>query len=178
MRQFSYVAAADVGSAVDLMVRTPGARYLAGGTNLVDLIREGVEKPVTLVDVTSLPLTGIEELPDGGLRIGALVRNSDRPLPRWYGSASPSWPRPSWPARRLRSVTWPPPAGTSCSAPGAGISTTSRRHATSGSPEPAAPRWGAGSTGCTRCWAPATAASRCTRPTWPSRWPPLTPWSR
>ncbi len=77
MRQFSYVAAADVGSAVDLMVRTPGARYLAGGTNLVDLIREGVEKPVTLVDVTSLPLTGIEELPDGGLRIGALVRNSD-----------------------------------------------------------------------------------------------------
>src|SRR5260370_40059538 len=77
MRQFSYAAAAEVGSAVDLMVGPPGARSLAGGTNLVDLIREGVEKPVTLVDVTSLPLTGIEELPDGGLRIGALVRNSD-----------------------------------------------------------------------------------------------------
>jgi xanthine dehydrogenase YagS FAD-binding subunit len=77
MRQFSYVAAADVGLAVDLMTRTPGARYLAGGTNLVDLIREGVEQPVTLIDVTSLPLTGIEELPGGGLRIGALVRNSD-----------------------------------------------------------------------------------------------------
>ena len=77
MRQFSYVAAADAGSAVDLMTRTPGARYLAGGTNLVDLIREGVEQPVMLVDVTSLPLTGIEELTGGGLRIGALVRNSD-----------------------------------------------------------------------------------------------------
>ena len=77
MRQFSYVAAADVGSAVDLMTRTPGARYLAGGTNLVDLIREGVEQPVTLIDVTPLPLTGIEELAGGGLRIGALVRNSE-----------------------------------------------------------------------------------------------------
>ncbi len=77
MRQFSYVAATDVGSAVDLMTRTPGVRYLAGGTNLVDLIREGVEQPAALVDVTSLPLTGIEELPGGGLRIGALVRNSD-----------------------------------------------------------------------------------------------------
>jgi len=77
MRQFSYVAAADVGTAVDLMTRTPGARYLAGGTNLVDLIREGVEQPATLVDITSLPLTGIEDLPDGGLRIGALARNSD-----------------------------------------------------------------------------------------------------
>ena len=68
MRQFSYVAATDVGSAVDLMTRTPGARYLVGGTNLVDLIREGVEQPAALVDVTSLPLTGIEELPGGGLR--------------------------------------------------------------------------------------------------------------
>jgi xanthine dehydrogenase YagS FAD-binding subunit len=77
MRQFSYVAAADADSAVDLMTRTPGARYLAGGTNMVDLIREGVEQPATLVDITSLPLTGIEELPAGGLRIGALVRNSD-----------------------------------------------------------------------------------------------------
>ena len=77
MRQFSYVAAADISSAVDLMARTPGARYLAGGTNLVDLIREGLEQPVMLVDVTALPLTEIEELPDGGLRIGALVRNSD-----------------------------------------------------------------------------------------------------
>src|SRR5260370_26402534 len=77
MRQFSYAAAAEVGSAVDLMVGRPGARYWGGGRKLVDLIREGVEKPVTLVDVTSLPLTGIEELPDGGLRIGALVRNSD-----------------------------------------------------------------------------------------------------
>src|SRR5712692_9921736 len=121
MRQFSYVAAADVGSAVDLMVRTPGARYLAGGTNLVDLIREGVEKPVTIVDITSLPLTGIEELPGGGLRIGALVSNSDlaaSPLVRARrGPGGPTWqnencsagPLPRTPSTRRPRLSWPPP---------------------------------------------------------------------
>ena len=53
------------------------ARYLAGGTNLVDHMRLGLESPQLLVDVSRLPLDGIEDLPDGGLRIGATVRNSD-----------------------------------------------------------------------------------------------------
>jgi xanthine dehydrogenase YagS FAD-binding subunit len=52
-------------------------RFIGGGTTLVDLMKLGVETPPTLVDVTGLPLTQVEVLPTGGLRIGALVRNSD-----------------------------------------------------------------------------------------------------
>ena len=54
-----------------------GGRFIGGGTTLVDLMKLGVETPPALVDVTGLPLTTVETLPNGGLRIGALVRNSD-----------------------------------------------------------------------------------------------------
>ncbi len=76
MRPFAYVSAPDVASAVHAIATEPDAKLLGGGTNLVDLMRADIERPAMLVDVTRLPLTGIEELPDGGLRIGALVRNS------------------------------------------------------------------------------------------------------
>ena len=75
MKDFGYVAAPDVATAVREI--RPGAKFLGGGTNLVDLMREGIEAPDTVIDISGLPLTGVEELPDGGLRIGALVRNSD-----------------------------------------------------------------------------------------------------
>ncbi|GAA1771742.1 4-hydroxybenzoyl-CoA reductase subunit beta [Nonomuraea coxensis DSM 45129] len=75
MRPFAYIKAADVESAVQAAAE-PGTKFLGGGTNLVDLMREGVERPDTLVDVTGLPYDTVEELPGGGLRIGALVRNS------------------------------------------------------------------------------------------------------
>ena len=75
MNRFSYSRAADVAEAV----RSGGAdaRFLAGGTNLVDLMKENVEQPARLVDVNRLPLNRIEELPDGGLRLGALATNAD-----------------------------------------------------------------------------------------------------
>ncbi|WP_116091620.1 FAD binding domain-containing protein [Sphingomonas crusticola] len=73
MIEFRYDRAADVGSALALM--SPGAKYLAGGTNLVDLMRETVEAPRALVDVSQLS-GAIEEQPDGGLRIGAGVKNT------------------------------------------------------------------------------------------------------
>ncbi|HEX2104700.1 MAG TPA: xanthine dehydrogenase family protein subunit M [Solirubrobacteraceae bacterium] len=76
MRPFEYERAADVAAAV-AAVAEPGAMYLAGGTNLVDLMKLGVETPARLVDVSRLPHDTIEELPGGGLRIGAAVRNSD-----------------------------------------------------------------------------------------------------
>ncbi len=76
MRPFRYERAADERGAVSA-VAEPGAKFLGGGTNLVDLMRLGVETPSVLVDVTRLPLDGIEPLADGGLRIGAGVRNSD-----------------------------------------------------------------------------------------------------
>jgi xanthine dehydrogenase YagS FAD-binding subunit len=75
MRPFAYVKPVDVEAAV-LAATEPGAKFLAGGTNLVDLMREGIERPDTVVDVTGLPLDTVDELPGGELRIGALVRNS------------------------------------------------------------------------------------------------------
>ena len=75
MSPFAYSRAADVAEAVRLAAGG-GARFIAGGTNLVDLMKEHVERPQRLVDVTRLPLDRIEPADDGGLRIGALVTNS------------------------------------------------------------------------------------------------------
>jgi xanthine dehydrogenase YagS FAD-binding subunit len=77
MNSFDYVRAATVREAV-AAASEPGAAYLAAGTNLLDLMKGGVSKPSRLVDISRLPgLDRIEELPDGGVRIGALVRNAD-----------------------------------------------------------------------------------------------------
>jgi xanthine dehydrogenase YagS FAD-binding subunit len=75
LRPFGYEAATDTATALAAIAK-PEAKFLGGGTNLVDLMRLGVETPATLVDVTRLPLDGIDPTPDGGLRIGAAVRNS------------------------------------------------------------------------------------------------------
>jgi xanthine dehydrogenase YagS FAD-binding subunit len=77
MREFRYERATDVAGAVAIVATEPRATYLAGGTNLVDLMRLGVEAPELLVDITRLPLDRVEPLENGGLRIGAEVRNSD-----------------------------------------------------------------------------------------------------
>ncbi len=78
MRSFDYARAASVDEAI--RAGADGAVYLGGGTNLVDLMKLGVVEPGALVDVSRLPLDMIEELPTGGLRIGATVRNSDLAL--------------------------------------------------------------------------------------------------
>jgi xanthine dehydrogenase YagS FAD-binding subunit len=77
VKEFAYVRAGSVEEATSAYASHAGARYLGGGTNLVDLMKLGVERPAALVDVTRLPLDAVEELPDGALRIGAMVRNSD-----------------------------------------------------------------------------------------------------
>ncbi|TMC02219.1 MAG: xanthine dehydrogenase family protein subunit M [Chloroflexi bacterium] len=74
MNAFTYARAADVADAVR-RAGAPDARYLGGGTNLVDLMRETIERPSALIDVTGLPAT-IEEREDGGLLIGAAARNT------------------------------------------------------------------------------------------------------
>jgi xanthine dehydrogenase YagS FAD-binding subunit len=76
MKSFAYARATSQASAVQLVYQNSNAKFLGGGTNLVDLLRENIEQPDHLVDITGLPLAEIEELPDGGVRIGALVRNS------------------------------------------------------------------------------------------------------
>jgi xanthine dehydrogenase YagS FAD-binding subunit len=74
---FAYERPADASSAVARVAAHPNAAFLGGGTNLVDHMRLGVAHPELLVDVSRLPFGGIESLPDGGIRIGAGVRNSD-----------------------------------------------------------------------------------------------------
>ncbi|WP_416961647.1 FAD binding domain-containing protein [Streptomyces sp. Agncl-13] len=77
MREFEYRRVLDVSGAVALLDAEPDARFLGGGTNLVDLMKAGVERPTRLVDVRELPLDRVESTADGGLRIGATVTNSD-----------------------------------------------------------------------------------------------------
>ena len=77
MINFQYSRAADVADAVRQLAAEPGAKFIAGGTNLIDLMKEDVERPARLIDISRLPLKTVEETADGGLRIGALVPNSD-----------------------------------------------------------------------------------------------------
>lgn len=74
MNLFDYSRAETVADAVS---RSANARYLAGGTNLIDLIKENVERPPALIDINRLPLAAIETTAAGGLRLGALVTNAD-----------------------------------------------------------------------------------------------------
>jgi xanthine dehydrogenase YagS FAD-binding subunit len=77
MINFQYSRANNVADAVRQIAADPKARFIAGGTNLIDLMKEEVERPSRLIDITHLPLKGVEETAAGGLRIGALVANSD-----------------------------------------------------------------------------------------------------
>jgi xanthine dehydrogenase YagS FAD-binding subunit len=77
MRPFSYERAESAAGAAKAAAERPGAKFLAGGTNLLDLMKLEIERPTHLVDVGRLPLTQIEEMADGGLRMGAVVSNSD-----------------------------------------------------------------------------------------------------
>jgi xanthine dehydrogenase YagS FAD-binding subunit len=74
---FQYSLATDVADAVRQLAADPKARFIAGGTNLVDLMKYHVEHPARLIDISRLPLTSVEETPSGGLRLGALVPNTD-----------------------------------------------------------------------------------------------------
>jgi len=77
MINFEYTRASDVADAVRWAATDPQAKFIAGGTNLIDLMKENVERPARLIDITHLPLNTIEETPGGGLKIGALVPNTD-----------------------------------------------------------------------------------------------------
>lgn len=76
MRAFTYERPADIAGALQAAAK-PGAKFIAGGTNLLDLMKVEVETPQHLVDVSRLPLASIEDTQDGGLRIGATLLNTD-----------------------------------------------------------------------------------------------------
>jgi len=77
MINFQYARATDVADAVRQIASDPAAKFIAGGTNLIDLMKENVERPTRLIDITRLPLKTVEQTAEGGLRIGALVPNSN-----------------------------------------------------------------------------------------------------
>ncbi|WP_248958848.1 FAD binding domain-containing protein [Sphaerisporangium perillae] len=77
MKEFAYQRASGISEALRLAAGNDDVRYLGGGTNLVDLMKAGVESPTRLVDVRFLPLDGIRQVPGGGLEIGATTTNSD-----------------------------------------------------------------------------------------------------
>jgi xanthine dehydrogenase YagS FAD-binding subunit len=77
MINFQYARATDVADAVRQIAADPQAKFIAGGTNLIDLMKYEVERPMRVIDITRLPLKSVEETPGGGVRIGALVPNTD-----------------------------------------------------------------------------------------------------
>jgi xanthine dehydrogenase YagS FAD-binding subunit len=77
MRPFSYQRAQSPAEAAAIVSATPGAKFIAGGTNLLDLMKLQIEAPRHLVDINHIGLDTIEKTPEGGLRVGALVRNTD-----------------------------------------------------------------------------------------------------
>ncbi len=90
MNRFDYVRPASVAEAV-AAAAMPGSTYLAAGTNLLDLMKIGVSRPGRLVDITRLPgLNSVERLPDGGVRIGALMRNADLAHDPAFATAYPA----------------------------------------------------------------------------------------
>lgn len=95
---FEYRRAEDVDGALALVTENPGAAFLGGGTNLVDRMKLGVTNPRMVIDVSRLPLAGVEMLPDGGVRIGATVRNSDLAAPPPSSAAD---------TRCLLALSWP-----------------------------------------------------------------------
>jgi xanthine dehydrogenase YagS FAD-binding subunit len=77
MKPFTYERAESPANAAASATRVPGAKFIAGGTNLLDLMKLEIEAPAHLIDVNTLALDKVEDTADGGLRIGALVRNTD-----------------------------------------------------------------------------------------------------
>lgn len=77
MQPFTYQRSEDVAGAVAAVAERPAARFISGGTNLLDLMKLDIERPQHLVDISRLPLDGVEPTEEGGLHIGAQVRNSD-----------------------------------------------------------------------------------------------------
>ena len=77
MNAFAYTRAADVATALREIAGDGAARFIAGGTNLIDLMKENVERPHRLIDISRLPLRAVEPTPDGGMRLGALASNAD-----------------------------------------------------------------------------------------------------
>jgi xanthine dehydrogenase YagS FAD-binding subunit len=89
MINFRYARANDVADAIRQAADDANAKFIAGGTNLIDLMKMDVERPVKVIDITRLPLAQLQKTAEGGLRIGALVRNTDLAYHPWVEERYP-----------------------------------------------------------------------------------------
>ena len=125
MKPFTYARARSPAEAAASAANTAGARFIAGGTNLLDLMKLQVETPSHLIDVNGLSLDRIEPTTDGGLRIGALVRNTDLAAdPRVRRDYAVLTRAIAGRSQSASCATRRPPPATCCSAPAARTSTT------------------------------------------------------
>ena len=170
MNRFDYIRPDTVSDAIKALA-TPASRVLAGGTNLVDLMKYDVEKPACLVDINRLPLKEISATADGGLRIGALVSNSDLAWKKSVRRGTRCCRVQSWPELPLNYGMQLRPAETCCNGRGATTSMIRRLPATSASPAPAA-RPSAALTGFTPFLARVTTALPSIRRTCALLWLP------
>ncbi len=131
MNPFAYVAPQDTAAALNAIQAEPDTdsrmppRFLAGGTNLVDLMKADVMHPARLVDVNGLPLDRIEETADAGLHLGALARNADTAYHPLVRTRYPLLTAAILRARPRRSAIWPATAAICCNARAAITFTTS-----------------------------------------------------
>src|SRR5689334_11415199 len=140
MHNFEFIRPADPAAAIAAAARAKTAqqgadvRFMGGGTTLIDLMKLNVETPDRVLDINRLPFDKIEDTADGGLMIGATVRNSDLAYHAKVQRDSQCCRKQSFRARRRRSATWPLSAATCCNAPAAFTSATRRCRATSVNP--------------------------------------------
>jgi xanthine dehydrogenase YagS FAD-binding subunit len=112
MKAFTYSRLMSVEAAVAAAEETHGVKFLGGGTNLVDLMREEIEQPDALVDITGLPFSEIAARADGGVSIGAGARNTAVAAHPAIRTRTPCSTRRSSAARPPRAETWQRSAAT------------------------------------------------------------------
>jgi hypothetical protein len=115
VKSFSYAKADSVAASVNEAAMNNASKFIAGGTNLIDLMKENVTRPTRLIDITQLPLDKIEETPDGGLRLGALVTNADTAYNEQVEKRYPLLSKTILAGARHNCVTWQQWAEICCS---------------------------------------------------------------
>jgi hypothetical protein len=112
MIDFQYARADDIADALQLIANESGAKFVAGGTNLIDLMKMEVERPTKVIDINRLPLSQIESTPSGGYGSAYWCETATSPITRWSSDVIPCSRALSWRVRPSSCATWPRPAAT------------------------------------------------------------------
>ena len=134
MNPFAYTRVTEVAEAVEAISSDTSARFIAGGTNLLDLMKERVEQPGRLVDITHLPLGDVEVTASGGLRLGALATNTEVAYHALVERRYPLLSKAILAGASAQLGTWRPSEAICSNVPGVCTFTTGSRAATSERP--------------------------------------------